>query len=134
MGVQGWTFLIIGLTFALYIVVAILSRARSTGEFYVAGKGVSPIANGMATAADWMSAASFISMGIAGLPLVGGVGRGTLSTPPSQPDTIRRTWDNAGKPGFPTRRRWLALAQLDGSFCGRSCRPKLLIKSSASCI
>ena len=47
MGVQGWTFLIVGLTFALYIVVAILSRARSTGEFYVAGKGVSPIANGM---------------------------------------------------------------------------------------
>ena len=62
MGVQGWTFLIVGLTFALYIFVAILSRARSTGEFYVAGKGVSPIANGMATAADWMSAASFISM------------------------------------------------------------------------
>jgi len=62
MGVQGWTFLIVGLTFALYIVVAIASRAKSTGEFYVAGKGVSPIANGMATAADWMSAASFISM------------------------------------------------------------------------
>ncbi len=62
MGVQGWTFLIIGLTFALYIVIAIASRARSTGEFYVAGKGVSPLANGMATAADWMSAASFISM------------------------------------------------------------------------
>jgi len=62
MGVQGWTFLIVGLTFALYIVVAIMSRAKSTGEFYVAGKGVSPIANGMATAADWMSAASFISM------------------------------------------------------------------------
>ena len=62
MGVQGWTFLIVGLTFALYIVIAIMSRARSTGEFYVAGKGVSPIANGMATAADWMSAASFISM------------------------------------------------------------------------
>ena len=62
MGIQGWTFLIVGLTFALYIVVAIMSRARSTGEFYVAGKGVSPIANGMATAADWMSAASFISM------------------------------------------------------------------------
>ncbi len=62
MGIQGWTFLIVGLTFALYIVIAIMSRARSTGEFYVAGKGVSPLANGMATAADWMSAASFISM------------------------------------------------------------------------
>ena len=62
MGVQGWTFLIVGLTFALYIVIAIASRAKSTGEFYVAGKGVSPLANGMATAADWMSAASFISM------------------------------------------------------------------------
>ena len=62
MGVQGWTFLIVGLTFTLYIVIAIASRAKSTGEFYVAGKGVSPLANGMATAADWMSAASFISM------------------------------------------------------------------------
>jgi cation/acetate symporter len=62
MSVQAWTFLIVGVTFALYIVVALMSRARSTGEFYVAGKGVSPIANGMATAADWMSAASFISM------------------------------------------------------------------------
>ena len=62
MGIQGWTFLIVGLTFTLYIVVAVMSRARNTGEFYVAGKGVSPIANGMATAADWMSAASFISM------------------------------------------------------------------------
>ncbi|MFP6875121.1 MAG: sodium:solute symporter family protein [Verrucomicrobiales bacterium] len=62
MDVQGWTFLIVGLSFALYIFIAIRSRARSTGEFYVAGKGVHPLANGMATAADWMSAASFISM------------------------------------------------------------------------
>jgi len=62
MNVQGWTFVIVSLSFALYIVIAIWSRARSTGEFYVAGKGVHPIANGMATAADWMSAASFISM------------------------------------------------------------------------
>ena len=62
MTVQGWTFLIVGATFTLYIVIALLSRARSTGDFYVAGKGVSPVANGMATAADWMSAASFISM------------------------------------------------------------------------
>ncbi len=62
MNVQGWTFAIVGLTFALYIAIAMWSKARSTGEFYVAGKGVHPIANGMATAADWMSAASFISM------------------------------------------------------------------------
>lgn len=62
MGVQTWTFIIVGLTFALYIGIAIWSRAASTKEFYVAGGGVSPLANGMATAADWMSAASFISM------------------------------------------------------------------------
>ena len=62
MGVQTWTFIIVGLTFLLYIAVAIWARAGSTKEFYVAGGGVHPIANGMATAADWMSAASFISM------------------------------------------------------------------------
>lgn len=62
MDVKLWTFLIVGLSFALYIAVAIWSRAGSTKEFYVAGGGVSPLANGMATAADWMSAASFISM------------------------------------------------------------------------
>ena len=62
MDVQAWTFVIVGITFALYIGIAIWSRAGTTGEFYVAGKGVSPLANGMATAADWMSAASFISM------------------------------------------------------------------------
>jgi cation/acetate symporter len=56
------TYLVVGATFALYIGIAVWSRARSTGDFYVAGKGVHPIANGMATAADWMSAASFISM------------------------------------------------------------------------
>jgi cation/acetate symporter len=56
------TYLVVGATFALYIGIAIWSRAASTGEFYVAGKGVHPVANGMATAADWMSAASFISM------------------------------------------------------------------------
>ena len=60
--VQSWTYLLVGLTFALYIGIAIWSRANSTKEFYVAGSGVSPWANGMATAADWMSAASFISM------------------------------------------------------------------------
>jgi cation/acetate symporter len=60
--VQGWTFLLVGLSFTLYIGIAIWSRAATTKEFYVAGKGVSPLANGMATAADWMSAASFISM------------------------------------------------------------------------
>lgn len=62
MGVQAWTYIIVGLTFALYIGIAIWSRAGSTKDFYVAGGGVSPLANGMATAADWMSAASFISM------------------------------------------------------------------------
>jgi cation/acetate symporter len=62
MDVQTWTFIIVGLTFALYIGIAIWARAGSTKEFYVAGTGVPPLANGMATAADWMSAASFISM------------------------------------------------------------------------
>lgn len=62
MSVQLWTYLIVGFTFALYIGIAIWSRAGSTKEFYVAGGGVSPMANGMATAADWMSAASFLSM------------------------------------------------------------------------
>ena len=62
MSVQGWTFLLVGLSFALYIGVAVWSKAASTSDFYVAGGGVSPMANGMATAADWMSAASFISM------------------------------------------------------------------------
>uniref|UniRef100_UPI00404B3529 sodium:solute symporter family protein n=1 Tax=Flavobacterium sp. TaxID=239 RepID=UPI00404B3529 len=62
MSVQIWTYIIVGITFAIYIGIAIWSRAGSTKEFYVAGGGVSPLANGMATAADWMSAASFISM------------------------------------------------------------------------
>ena len=62
MSVQAWTFIMVGLSFALYIGIAIWSRAKTTGEFYIAGKGVPPLANGMATAADWMSAASFISM------------------------------------------------------------------------
>ena len=62
MTVQTWTYLLVGITFALYIGIAIWSRAGSTKDFYVAGGGVSPLANGMATAADWMSAASFISM------------------------------------------------------------------------
>lgn len=62
MTVQLWTYLLVGITFALYIGIAIWTRAGSTREFYVAGGGVSPLANGMATAADWMSAASFISM------------------------------------------------------------------------
>jgi len=60
--VQTWTYILVGLTFTLYIGIAIWSRAGSTKDFYVAGGGVSPLANGMATAADWMSAASFISM------------------------------------------------------------------------
>lgn len=62
MNVQAWTFVMVGLSFALYIGVAIWSKARSTGDFYVAGSNVHPIVNGMATAADWMSAASFIAM------------------------------------------------------------------------
>ncbi|MEM1406593.1 MAG: sodium:solute symporter family protein [Bacteroidota bacterium] len=62
MDVQLWTYIIVGITFAIYIGIAIWSRAGSTKEFYVAGGGVPPLANGMATAADWMSAASFISM------------------------------------------------------------------------
>ena len=62
MSVQAWTFVLVGLSFAVYIGVAIWSRASSTGEFYIAGAGVPPVVNGMATAADWMSAASFISM------------------------------------------------------------------------
>lgn len=62
MNVQAWTFVMVGLSFALYIGVAIWSKASSTGEFYVAGSNVRPVLNGMATAADWMSAASFISM------------------------------------------------------------------------
>ena len=60
--VQIWTYVLVGITFSIYIGIAIWSRAGSTKEFYVAGGGVSPLANGMATAADWMSAASFISM------------------------------------------------------------------------
>ena len=62
MELQSLTYLVVGATFALYIAIAFYSKARSTGEFYVAGKHVHPVANGMATAADWMSAASFISM------------------------------------------------------------------------
>ena len=62
MSAQALTYLFVGLSFMLYIAIAIWSRAESTNDFYVAGKGVNPVANGMATAADWMSASSFISM------------------------------------------------------------------------
>lgn len=62
MSLQTLTYLVVGSSFALYIGIAVWSRAHNTRDFYIAGKGVSPIANGMATAADWMSAASFISM------------------------------------------------------------------------
>ena len=68
--IQVWTWILVGITFSLYIGIAIWSRASSTKEFYVAGGGVSPLANGLATAADWMSAASFISM--AGIISFGG--------------------------------------------------------------
>ncbi len=62
MDVQTWTYLLVGITFAIYIGIAIWARASTTGEFYIAGKGVPALANGMATAADWMSAASFLGM------------------------------------------------------------------------
>lgn len=62
MGILGWTWIIVGLSFGLYIGIAIWARAKTTGDFYVAEKSVHPILNGMATGADWMSAASFISM------------------------------------------------------------------------
>ena len=62
MSTQVLTYIFVGATFALYIGIAIWSKAKSTNDFYVAGKGVHPVANGMATAADWMSAASFLSM------------------------------------------------------------------------
>lgn len=64
------TYLVVGATFALYLYIALVTRAKNTGEFYVAGKGVHPVLNGMATGADWMSAASFISM--AGMLAMGG--------------------------------------------------------------
>ena len=62
MELQTLTFIVVGMTFALYIGIAFWARASTTSEFYVAGAGINPVANGMATAADWMSAASFISM------------------------------------------------------------------------
>ncbi len=62
MSVQTWTFLFVGITFSIYLAIAWLSRVSDTKGFYVAGQGIPAIANGMATAADWMSAASFISM------------------------------------------------------------------------
>jgi cation/acetate symporter len=72
MTLQTLTYIIVGATFALYIGIAFWARASTTGEFYAAGRGVHPVANGMATAADWMSAASFISM--AGLIAYNGYG------------------------------------------------------------
>ncbi len=62
MSIMTWTWIMVGLTFSLYIAIAIWSKARSTGDFYVAARQVHPVLNGMATGADWMSAASFISM------------------------------------------------------------------------
>jgi cation/acetate symporter len=62
MGILGWTWIIVGLSFALYIGIAFWAKAKSTGDFYVAEKQIHPVLNGMATGADWMSAASFISM------------------------------------------------------------------------
>ena len=62
MGILTWTWILVGITFSLYIGIAIWARAGSSKDFYVAGGGVPPLMNGMATAADWMSAASFISL------------------------------------------------------------------------
>lgn len=62
MDLQILTYLVVGATFALYIGIAVWAKAKTTGDFYIAGKGVHPVVNGMATAADWMSAASFISL------------------------------------------------------------------------
>ena len=62
MDLQTMTYIVVGLSFALYIGIAIWAKASTTGEFYVAGKGMHPVANGMATAADWMSAASSVSV------------------------------------------------------------------------
>ena len=75
MNVQAWTFVMVGATFALYLWLAVRARVRDTQGFYVAGRGVPAIANGMATAADWMSAASFLSMAglISMLGYAGGV-------------------------------------------------------------
>ena len=72
MELQTLTYIVVGFTFAVYIGIAFWAKAGTTGEFYVAGKGVNPVLNGMATAADWMSAASFISM--AGLIAITGYG------------------------------------------------------------
>jgi len=62
MSILTWTYIIVGLSFALYIGIAFWAKARTTGDFYAAEQSIHPIANGMATGADWMSAASFISM------------------------------------------------------------------------
>jgi cation/acetate symporter len=62
MSLTAWTYLVVGATFALYIYIAVRSKAKNTSDFYIASKGVHPVLNGMATGADWMSAASFISM------------------------------------------------------------------------
>jgi cation/acetate symporter len=62
MGITGWTYLLVGMTFALYLGIAVWARVRTTSGFYIAGQGVGALSNGMATAADWMSAASFLSM------------------------------------------------------------------------
>lgn len=70
MGILAWTWILVGLSFALYIGIAIWARATTSKEFYIAGGGVHPVMNGMATAADWMSAASFISL--AGIVSFGG--------------------------------------------------------------
>ncbi len=92
MSLQATIYLVVGLTFALYIGIAIWARAGSTSEFYVAGSGVHPVLNGMATGADWMSAASFISM--AGL--IAGMGYGGGTVPDGLDRWLRSPGDAAG--------------------------------------
>ena len=87
MSVQTWTWIIVGVTFLLYFGIAFWSRVGSTKDFYVAGGGVSPLSNGMATAADWMSAASFISDGTCLIPnavslTIGGIAKITVAIIP----------------------------------------------------
>ncbi len=75
MSIKLWTFLFVAASFGFYLLIAWLNRVRDTSGFYVAGRGVPAVANGMATAADWMSAASFISMAglISSLGYAGGM-------------------------------------------------------------
>lgn len=94
MSVEAWTWTIVILSFALYLGIGYWARVRETAGFYVAGRGVPPVANGAATAADWMSGASYISMaglisflGFDGAVYLMGWTGGTCSSPSSSPPT-----------------------------------------------